>query len=330
MADVLLTHSNRLWSDRKQIEKMQPYPPLQTMLAAAVLRENGITAALYDPTLETPTVSIAERFKEALDRHQPDLVVVCEDDFNFLSKMCLMRNRELAFLFAAAARERGIPAAVHGSDASDNVEQFLRAGFSFVALGEVEGTLLELAQGKPAEQICGLAFRGPLGVVRTAARKVSDDLDSLPLPAWDLIEVESYRSAWLDAHGYFSLNMASSRGCPYRCNWCAKPIYGQNYHCRGARAVAAEMLYLKRSLKPDNIWFADDIFALSPRWTFEFARAVEELDARIPFRMQSRCDLMTRDTVAALKSAGCAEVWMGAESGSQKILNAMDKGICVT
>jgi anaerobic magnesium-protoporphyrin IX monomethyl ester cyclase len=135
-----------------------------------------------------------------------------------------------------------------------------------------------------------------------------------------------YRQAWKDAHGYFSLNMVSSRGCPYRCNWCAKPIYGNRYHARPAWSVAAEMLYLKTEFQPDRIWFADDIFALSPKWTFAFADAVESLGAQVPFKMQSRCDLMTRDTVEALRLAGCAEVWMGAESGSQRILDAMDKG----
>jgi radical SAM superfamily enzyme YgiQ (UPF0313 family) len=89
--------------------------------------------------------------------------------------------------------------------------------------------------------------------------------------------------------------MASSRGCPYRCNWCAKPIYGNRYHARSPRRVAEEMLKLKQRFQPDHIWFADDIFALSARWTFEFAAAVESLHAQIPFKMQSRCDLMTRD-----------------------------------
>jgi radical SAM superfamily enzyme YgiQ (UPF0313 family) len=155
---------------------------------------------------------------------------------------------------------------------------------------------------------------------------VRADLDSLPQPAWDLVDIETYRRAWTSAHGYFSLNMVSSRGCPYRCNWCAKPIYGQHYHCRAARSVAAEMLHLKTTFAPDHIWFADDIFALSPAWTLEFAEAVEKVNAQIPFKMQSRCDLMTRNAVAALKRAGCTEIWMGAESGSQKILDAMDKG----
>jgi anaerobic magnesium-protoporphyrin IX monomethyl ester cyclase len=89
------------------------------------------------------------------------------------------------------------------------------------------------------------------------------------------------------------------------------------------------MLDLKQRFQPDHVWFADDIFALSARWTFEFAAAVESLHAQIPFKMQSRCDLMTRDAVGALRRAGCDEVWMGAESGSQRVLDAMDKDIRV-
>ena len=120
--------------------------------------------------------------------------------------------------------------------------------------------------------------------------------------------------------------MVSSRGCPYRCNWCAKPVFGSGYRFRSPERVAGEMLRLKREFQADHIWFADDIFALSPQWTRAFADAVERIDAAVPFKMQSRCDLMTRNTVAALRRAGCVEVWMGAESGSQKILDEMDKG----
>jgi radical SAM superfamily enzyme YgiQ (UPF0313 family) len=326
MADVLLTHSNHLFSDRKQTGKMQPYPPLQTMIAAAVLREKGFDTAMFDPALEPCMEPPVEAFEAALDQYRPRLVIVCEDDFNFLSKMCLIRNRELAFQMAELCRLRGIPAAVHGSDASDHAGEYISAGFSFVLTGEVEETLLELVQGKPLESIRGLAFTGALSVRYNQPRTVRADLDSLPRPAWDLVDLRRYRQAWITAHGYFSLNIASSRGCPYRCNWCAKPVYGQNYHYRSARLVAEEMLHLKTVLGAEHIWFADDIFALSPAWTHAFADAVAELGAQIPFKMQSRCDLMTRDTVAALKRAGCAEVWMGAESGSQKILDAMEKG----
>jgi anaerobic magnesium-protoporphyrin IX monomethyl ester cyclase len=325
MADILLTHSNHVFFDRKQTEKMQPYPPLQTMLAAAVLRQHGIDAALFDPTLEPPEAG----FEKALKHHRPRMVVVCEDDFNFLSKMCLIRNRELAFWMAQKAGEQGIAAAVHGSDASDHASAYIGTGFSAVLIGEVEATLIELAQGRPLASINGLVYGQPGAIHYNRPRAVEENLDSLPLPAWDLIDIQRYRHAWMSRHSYFSLNMVSSRGCPFHCNWCAKPIYGNSYHARSPRAVAAEMYQVKTRFNPGRIWFADDIFALSPRWTLEFADAVEEMNACVPFKMQSRCDLMTRDTVAALRRAGCEEVWMGAESGSQRILDAMDKGILV-
>jgi radical SAM superfamily enzyme YgiQ (UPF0313 family) len=151
-------------------------------------------------------------------------------------------------------------------------------------------------------------------------------LDHLPFPSRDLIDIDQYRSAWKSAHGYFSLNIVASRGCPYRCNWCAKPIYGDSFSVRSAASVAEEMRQLKHRFGADHLWFADDIFGLRPKWVRELALEVQSLDAAIPFKMQSRVDLMTPDTVSALRRAGCAEVWMGAESGSQKILDAMDKG----
>jgi radical SAM superfamily enzyme YgiQ (UPF0313 family) len=324
MPGVLLTHSNHVFSDRKQIEKMQPYPPLQTLLAASVLRENGIPVHVFDPTLTDPN-----DFLKAVHESTPDLIVVCEDDFNFLSKMCLAKNRELAFQMCDLARTLSIPIVVHGSDASDHASEFLKAGFAAVLIGEVEETLLEVASGRAHPNIKGLAYRNG-GVHVNAARPLTRNLDKLPLPAWDLIDIDIYRDAWMSAHGYFSLNIVSSRGCPYRCNWCAKPIYGNAYHARSPQSVANELRHLKSAYRPDHIWFADDIFAISLNWTNEFAEAVELLDARISFKMQSRCDLMTRDNVKALRASGCAEVWMGAESGSQKILDAMEKGIRVS
>lgn len=315
MADILLTHSNHLYSDRKQVRKMQPYPPLQTLIAAALLRDRGYSVALCDVTL---AVSPDEEFRAALESHRPRLVAVIEDNFNFLTKMCLTRNRELAFRMCAMAREAGIPAVVNGSDSTDRAAEYLRAGFETVLKGEVETPLPSVAQffvrgeGTPVRQI------GPCPPIT--------ELDTLPDAAWDLVDIAAYRQAWQASHGYFSLNLVSSRGCPYRCNWCAKPVFASNYHFRSPDRVAQEMLHLKGELNAGHIWFADDIFALSPQWTRLFSEIVGRIGAAVPFKMQSRCDLMTRDTVGALRRAGCAEVWMGAESGSQRILDAMDKG----
>ncbi len=312
MVDVLLTHSNHLYHDRKQIRKMQPYPPLQTLLAAACLRQEGYEVALFDSTFASPE----DGFLAALERFRPRLVAVCEDNFNFLTKMCLLKNRELACWMGRTARQAGVPAIVNGSDASDRVPEYTQAGFDHVITGEVEEAIVQLARFL-------LEGHGP---VPPRERPPIADLDALPMPAWDLIDAEPYRRAWCAAHGYFALNMVSSRGCPYRCNWCAKPIWGSSYRCRSPRLVAAEMRELKTRFQPGQLWFADDIFALSGRWTREFAFAVEAAGATIPFKMQSRCDLMTRETVADLRRAGCVEVWMGVESGAQTVLDAMDKG----
>jgi radical SAM superfamily enzyme YgiQ (UPF0313 family) len=324
---ILLTHSNHVFSDEKQRQKMEPYPPLQTLLAAAVLRDAGCAVSVCDVALESPK----EKLTKAILAAAPCLVVACEDDFNFLTKMCLSRNRELAFWTAELARQYGCPCAVHGSDSTDRVEEYLQAGFDYVLLGEVEETLKHLATGASPDQIAGLAYLDHSSgrIHRTPPRSRRTQLDELPLPAWDLIDINAYRELWIAKHGYFSLNMASSRGCPFHCNWCAKPIWGNTYHVRSAACVAEEMLQLKTRYAPDHIWFADDIFAPSASWTRVFADSVEQLGARIPFKMQSRCDLMTRETVVDLKRAGCCDVWMGAESGSQRILDAMEKGIAV-
>lgn len=330
MVDVLLTHSYHLYYDRKQVRKMQPYPPLGTLYAAALLRRAGISVAVFDTMLNDPETE----FQSALARLNPKIVVVFEDNFNFLSKMCLTRMREVAYHILNSSLRAGVTALVNGSDASDHALDYLQGGFRCVLLGEAEWTLLEtvshLLKGgdNGLDHITGLAYlRKPSGeLVRTPGRSLMRDLDHLPFPSRDLIDIGQYRNAWKAAHGYFSLNIVASRGCPYGCNWCAKPIYGDSFSVRSAAAVAAEMRQLKNDFGVDHLWFADDIFGLRPRWVRDLAVEVEKLDAAVPFKMQSRVDLMTPDNVRALRRAGCAEVWMGAESGSQRILNAMDKG----
>jgi anaerobic magnesium-protoporphyrin IX monomethyl ester cyclase len=330
VADVLLTHSYHLYYDRKQTRKMQPYPPLGTLYAAALLRRAGLSVAVFDTMLNNPE----EGFEAALHDHQPRLVVVFEDNFNFLSKMCLTRMREVAYHILEISKRAGIAALVNGSDASDHTLDYLQQGFRCVLLGEAEWTLLEAAlhllkgDESAVNQVPGLAYlsKDTGEVVRTPRRSLMRNLDDLPFPSRDLIDTNQYRSAWKAAHGYFSLNLVASRGCPYRCNWCAKPIYGDSFSVRSAGMVAEEMRQLKYDCGAEHLWFADDIFGLRAKWLRELATEVERLDGAVPFKMQSRVDLMTADNVCSLRRAGCAEVWMGAESGSQKILDAMDKG----
>jgi anaerobic magnesium-protoporphyrin IX monomethyl ester cyclase len=275
-----------------------------------------------------------------LEREQPRFAVIYEDNFNYLSKMCLLNMREAAFNMLAMAKERGCTTIVCGSDATDHSEQYLVRGADFVLIGEGEetlGELLDQLSGRNEallEDILGLAWidknsgNGKSNFRRNSRRADIKDVDALPFPAWDLVDIPRYRQVWLERHGYYSMNMVTTRGCPYHCNWCAKPIWGQRYNSRSPENVAQELDWLKKTFQPDHIWFVDDIMGLKPGWWQRFADVVEEYDAVVPFKCLSRADLVVRqaDEVEALKRAGCEIVWMGAESGSQKILNAMEKG----
>jgi anaerobic magnesium-protoporphyrin IX monomethyl ester cyclase len=335
VSDVLIGQSYYLRFDAKLWEAMRPYPPLGSLYAASYLRSLGYEIALFDAMLAESEAP----WGEALDRAKPRFAVLYEDNFNYLSKMCLLRMREAAFQMIAMARERGCTVIVAGSDATDHAEMYLAKGAHFVVRGEGEHTLGELLHSltgrtdAPREAIRGLSF--PAGadterVVHTPPRPDIRELDALPFPAWDLVDMTRYREIWLKRHGFYSMNMVTTRGCPYHCNWCAKPIWGQRYNSRSPENVVEELRWLKTTYGPDHIWFVDDIMGLTPRWIERFAELVEEHDARVPFKSLHRVDLLLRgNAIAALKRAGARTVWVGAESGSQKILDAMDKGTTV-
>lgn len=307
---------------------MQPYVPLGTLYAATALRENGISVVIFDAMLRAPEAG----FRELLQNSGAKIVVVYEDDFNFLSKMCLTRMREVAWTMAGYGKSAAAITIVHGSDSTDNPDLFLANGFDYVICGEAESALVTLCSsllhGNELPSIDGLIHAKENVTLRGRIRRLAKNPDwtRLPLPARDLIDLEPYRSAWVGRHGYFSTNLAASRGCPFHCNWCAKPISGNRFHLRDASSVAEEMALLKQR-GVEHLWFSDDVFALNHHWVEELAAEVQARDATIPFKIQSRADLLRADTVQYLKVAGCVEVWMGVESGSQKILDAMDKGI---
>jgi anaerobic magnesium-protoporphyrin IX monomethyl ester cyclase len=329
VAHVLLTHSYHLPLDPKQMRKMQPYLPIGTLYAATALRKNGISVVAMDPMLEEPAIKL----DSLLATYKPEIVAVYEDDFNFLSKMCLTRMRGVAWTIAKTARAMGAITVVHGSDSTDNPQLFLENGFDYVLCGEAEETLVRLCrsilQAEEVPDIDGMVKLDEHGCLVRSSQRLSKNpsWSELSLPARDLVDMEPYRKAWVNAHGYFSANMVSSRGCPYSCNWCAKPISGNKFHLRSAAAVAEEMSLLKVSAGVQHIWFGDDVFALDRHWVQRFAEEVTKRDAAVPFKIQSRADLMIETTVQNLKAAGCVEVWMGVESGSQAVLNAMDKGL---
>jgi radical SAM superfamily enzyme YgiQ (UPF0313 family) len=333
MTEILFTHSYFLKFDAKEYQAMMPYPPLGTLYAASAARESGYDVALFDAMLADAESEIEEH----LMRHTPRFLVIYDDDFNYLTKMCLERMRQAAFAMTLLGKRHGCTVIVHSSDATDHLALYFDQGVDYIMIGEAERTLCDLLDAltgrnaRSSEEIPGIAFRNASGEIeRGPKREVLRDLDALPIPARDLIDIERYRSAWIGKHGYFSLNMVTTRGCPYHCNWCAKPLYGQVYNSHSPRRIAEEMADIKERFRPDHIWFCDDIFGLKPEWIAEFAREVGRLDASIPFKCLSRADLLLRDdTVDALKRSGCNCVWIGAESGAQKILDAMEKGITV-
>ncbi len=325
---ILFTHSYFLRFDPKQWKLQQPYPPLATMYAAAVMRETGFDVSLFDTMFaESP-----EEIKSHLKNFSPDYVVLYDDGFNYLTKMCLTNMREAAFKMSDFAREAGCKVIVCSSDATDHAEMYLSHGSDFVIQGEGELTLKELigtiekVEGNFAS-ISGLVFYKDEKLIVTKKREVLRDLDSLPVPAWDLINMSEYKSRWKKSHGYFSLNMSTTRGCPFHCNWCAKPIYGNRYNVHSPQHVVDELKMLMHQFGAEHFWMTDDIFGLKPNWINEFAGIAEREKIKFRFKIQSRVDLLLQENnIAALARSGCETVWVGAESGSQKILDAMDKG----
>ena len=330
-SDVLVGQAYYLRFDPKLWQAQQPYPPLGALYAASALRAHGHRVRVFDAML----AASEDDWAAALDREQPRVAVLYEDNFNYLTKMCLLRMRRAAQTMIRAARERGIPVVVAGSDATDHPEVYLDAGAVCVLMGEGEVTLTEVITALRDDPgrlttVAGVCWRDADGAVRRSAPRLPvRDLDALPRPAWDLVDVDRYRALWQARHGYFSMHVSTTRGCPYHCNWCAKPLYGQRYAVRKPAAVADEIAWMQERYAPDHLWITDDIFGLQPGWVEQFASALEERAIHVPFKCLMRADQVTPPVVHALRRAGCRTVWLGAESGSQRVLDAMDKGIRV-
>jgi radical SAM superfamily enzyme YgiQ (UPF0313 family) len=317
--------------DPKQWSIGQPYAPLGTLYAASFMRQNGYEVSLFD----TMFSEYPEEVIPVFEKMKPHFFVIYDDGFNYLTKMCLTNMRNAAFKMIRLAKANGCTVIVSSSDATDRFEMYLNAGADFILLGEAEITLLKLVDAIQKNEtdffdIEGLAFLRNQTVVKTKKRSVMQDLDELPFPAWDIIDMEPYRQSWVKHAGYFSMNVATTRGCPFKCNWCAKPIYGNRYNTRSPQNVVNELIMLKANFRFDHIWFCDDIFGLKPGWLKEFADLIEKEKLSFKFKMQGRVDLLLKENnIKDLSRAGCDNIWMGAESGSQKILDAMDKGTTV-
>jgi len=330
MAGILLTNTYFLHLDPKQEQKMEPYPPLGTLYAAAVLRNAGHPVQYLDNVFEKDTTTV----EHALETSGKSIFVIYDDGFNYLTKMCLVNMRNACFAMIRKARSLNYKVIISSSDATDHAEAYLRAGADFIIIGEAEQTLLELIhqieQGYPCGSISGITYIHNNQLIKTPSRPVRTDLDALPFPAWDLQDLSAYQNKWKNNAGHFSLNVTTTRGCPFKCNWCAKPIYGNRYNARSPENVVEEITLLIQQYGVSHFWFCDDIFGLKPGWITLFSKLVQERNLKFRYKIQCRADLLLdENNIAHLAASGCDEVWIGAESGSQKILDAMEKGTTV-
>ncbi len=327
MPDILFSHSYYYPLDKKQWENKTPYPPLGTIYAASYLRENGYSVSLFDTNLRSDPFAIEKKIVE----EQPSYLVIYDDGFNYLTKMCLTTMREAAFEMIKIGKQHQCKVIVCSSDSTDHFDKYLDAGADFIIQGEGEVTLKELIDhlqnNQTFELLQGIVYRKEAETVVNPKRAVFKQLDEFPMPAWDLVDVESYRTVWAEKNRELSLNIATTRGCPYKCNWCAKPIYGNRYNSHTPGYIVKHLSFLKENYGVSSFWMCDDIFGLKPNWVQEFNKELKANYLSISYVIQSRVDLLLKeDTIDALAESGLKEVWVGAESGSQKILDAMDKG----
>mgnify|MGYP003114942017 CR=1 FL=1 len=326
MLDVVFSHSYYYQFDSKQWSNKTPYPPLGTLYAASYLRENGYKVGVFDANLLDDPKTIEPYLKE----HKPKTFVLYDDGFNYLTKMCLTTMREAAFEMIKIAKELHCHVIVCSSDSTDHYEKYLEAGADFVIQGEGEISLKELVDAlvnnKDTTTIKGLVFKKDNEITKNPKHPVLRNLDELPIPAWDLIDIEPYRKIWEAGGKEFTLNMATTRGCPFKCNWCAKPIYGNRYNSHSPEYITKHIKYLSETYGVNRFWMCDDIFGLKPNWVQNFNIELKKAELSISYYIQSRVDLLLKeDTIDALSESGLEEVWVGAESGSQAILDAMDK-----
>jgi radical SAM superfamily enzyme YgiQ (UPF0313 family) len=316
--DVLLANAYFLALDAEEQKVMRPHPPLGLLYLSSHLKARGFTVGIFDGTFRS-----LEAFAEMLQRDRPRVVGIA---VNMMTK----RN---ALAMMAMARHLGARVVVGGPDPPHHAESYLRHGADVVVIGEGEQTLAELlpalqAGGADWSTINGIVFRSADGsIVRTPPRALLPDLDRQPFPDRAAIDVPSYLNAWRERHGAGTVSLITARGCPYTCTWCSRSVFGESHRRRSVANVADEVEAIVDRYRPERVWYADDVFAIHKTWTLDYARELERRRLRLPFECISRAERIDDGVADALVSLGCFRVWIGAESGSQRILDAMKRKV---
>jgi radical SAM superfamily enzyme YgiQ (UPF0313 family) len=321
MPDLLLTHGYFLAEDEKERQIMKPYPPLGLLYLSAFLKTRGFTVDIFDSTFEERS-RLVERFAAGA---------------GVVGIYTTLMTRRSVLEIVVAAKQHAWRVVLGGPESANYTAEYLEAGADAIVVGEGELTVAELLPAlarlgpNRLHDVPGIAFRDEAGeVVRTRERAKLKDLDSLPLPDREAIDHELYLDAWKKHHGASSINLITARGCPYRCNWCSHAVYGYTHRRRSPAAVADEMQSIVARYDPDQVWYADDVFTISHPWLAEYAAELERRGIRKPFETITRADrLQSESAVELLRRLGCYRIWLGSESGSQRILDGMERGVTV-
>lgn len=319
---VILSHGYFIHEDAKEQKIMKPYPPLGILYISAWLEKHGIEHEVFDTTFSRKKI-----FQEHIKKTQPSILALYT---NLMTKVNVVETIQYT---REHSKETII--VLGGPDVRHNVEDYLDVGSDVIVIGEGEQTMLDVIktvqQGNKSEfaHIDGLAYRSEGEVVQTKERARYRPIDDLPLPNRKMIDMQPYLNAWKDNHGQSAMTVSTQRGCPYTCKWCSTAVYGQSYRRRSPELVAQELKTLKDEYNPDTIWFVDDVFSVSHKWIEEFKDEIKKQDALIPFECITRADRLTEDAIDWLIAAGCFRIWIGAESGSQRVIDLMDRRVDV-
>ncbi|MEZ5287294.1 MAG: radical SAM protein [Vicinamibacterales bacterium] len=316
--DVLLAHGYFLASDAAERRIMRPHPPLGLLYLSSYLKRRGLAVGVFDATFREPS-----EFETLLREARPGVVGLAAN---------LMTKRAVVGMMAVA-RRHGAHVVVGGPDPPHHAEAYLDAGADVVAIGEGERTLEALLPALQAAdrdaalaQVTGIVHRRADGVlVRTPPRPLMPDLDAEPPPDRQAVDLPAYLAAWRRHHGFAPVSLITSRGCPYTCTWCSRSVCGQTHRRRSVAGVADEVEDIAARYRPDHLWCADDVFGMHRAWTVSLAAELDRRRIRLPFECISRADRLDDSVVEALDSLGCYRVWIGSESGSQRVLDRMQR-----
>lgn len=315
--DILLTHGYFLYEDPHELQVMKPYPPLGMLYISSHLKARGFDVEVFDATF-----SSWDAFEQHMRAARPPLVGIYT---NLMTKRNVLRMLPLL-------QELGSRVVLGGPEPPHYAAEYLAAGADIIAVGEGELTLEELIphlarHGMAGlEQVRGIVYRAADGqIVRTGPRPQIPDLGAQPWPDREAIDLERYLETWHTHHGVRSISLITARGCPYTCTWCSHSVFGDTHRRRSVEDVVDEVAWLAERYRPDQLWYADDVFTINRRWFLQYAAALKARGLRIPFECISRADRIDEAVADALAEMGCYRLWIGAESGSQRILDAMKR-----